>query len=61
MHTLTCKRGGEQIRLRNVPTTTALQLVSAGVARFADHRTQKEVQTMIQALSGKRTLLRRKP
>ena len=29
MHTLECKRGGERIKLRNVPTTTAIQLVAS--------------------------------
>lgn len=54
MHTLTVKRGDEQIKLRNVPTTTAIQLVSAGVAKFVDRRTQREVQSMIEFLSQKR-------
>jgi hypothetical protein len=54
MHTLTCKRGGEQIKLFRVPTGTAISLVANGVARFADRQTQRQVQTMIESLSHKR-------
>jgi hypothetical protein len=56
MHTLTFKRPGtgERVKLFHVETGTAISLVANGVAKFADRQTQRQVQSMIQSISGKR-------
>jgi hypothetical protein len=54
MHTLTFIRpdSGEKVRLRCVPTATAIALVANRVAEFNDPQVQEKVEHLIESIAG---------
>jgi hypothetical protein len=43
---------GERVRLRSVPTKTAINLALSGVARFEDQSVQREIDDIRQVFAG---------